>query len=271
MAPVASDTASHSPRAHRRVPVAVANWKMAMTMGESLDFVRAFRTEVGELAHEVDIILCPPFTALHAVAQALAGSGIHLAGQNVCAAAELARTGEISAKLLRDAGCAWVLLGHWEVRRNLGVTDAVIRRQLARAFEAALRPIIGIGEARDEREGFRAALMSQLDALLGGLGPEKVAQAVLMAEPEWSIGQAVPARLEEVAVRVEAIRSWLAAHLGDAAWPVRVFYGGSVTPQAAQRLLELPGIDGLGVGRQGRDPRALAEVVRSVARARVGE
>jgi triosephosphate isomerase len=249
----------------RRVPVAVANWKMAMTVGDSLAFARTFRAQTGDLAKKIDIIICPPFTALHPLAQALAGSGIHLAGQNVSPGTEPARTGEVSATQLRDAGCGWVLLGHWEVRRHLGVTDAVVRQQLQRAFEAGLRPIVGIGEARDQRDRFEAALDAQLAALLAGFGPDQVRQAVLMAEPEWTIGRDSPAPVHQIAARVTAIRRWLEAHAPGAAGWVRVFYGGSVTPQVAQRLLEVPGIDGLGVGRKGRDPGALTDVVRTIA------
>jgi triosephosphate isomerase len=109
-------------------PLALSNWKMAMTIVESLAFVRDFEVIAGDLLEEVDVVICPPFTALWPVAQALrdspsAGSGrsrIQLGGQNIAPTADLARTGEISAALLADVGCQWVMLGHWEVRRHLG-------------------------------------------------------------------------------------------------------------------------------------------------------
>lgn len=252
-----------------RRPVAVANWKMAMTVGESLAFARAFREMAGNLAQAVDVVLCPAFTALHPVSQALAGSGIQLAGQNVAPGTEEARTGEVSAALLRDAGCGWVLLGHWEVRRHLGVTDAVVRQQVGVAFEAGLRPIVGVGEGTEERSGYAPALRAQLDALLGDLHAEQVSQTVLMAEPEWTIGREAPAAVDDIADRVRVIRGWLSGRFGEMAAQVRVFYGGSVTPEGARTLLKVAGLDGLGVGRKGRDPVAFAEVVRMVAQSRV--
>ncbi|NIV36051.1 MAG: triose-phosphate isomerase, partial [Anaerolineae bacterium] len=104
-------------------PLAVANWKMAMTIPESLAFVQAFRTAVHDLVQAVDIVLCPPYTALHPVARALKDNPIMLGAQDLCAASGQAHTGEISAPLLVDAGCEWVLLGHWEIRRRTGETD----------------------------------------------------------------------------------------------------------------------------------------------------
>jgi triosephosphate isomerase len=248
--------------------VAVANWKMAMTVGESLAFVHTFREAAGDLTRAVDVVLCPPFTALHPVAQVLAGSGIQLAGQSVAPGTQTARTGQVSAALLRDADCGWVLLGHWEVRRHLGVSDAVVRQQLEVAFEAGLRPIVGVGEGREEPSGYAHALTAQLDALLGDLPAKQVGQTVLMAEPEWTIGREAPALVDDVADRVRVIRGWLSGRFGEVADRVRVFYGGSVTPEGARTLLKVAGLDGLGVGRKGRDPVAFAEVVRTVAQSR---
>jgi triosephosphate isomerase len=246
----------------------VANWKMAMTVGESLAFARTFRELAADLVHAVDIILCPPFTALHPVAQVLVRSGIQLAGQNIAPGTEKARTGQVSAALLRDAGCGWVLLGHWEVRRHLGVSDSVVRQQLEVAFDAGLCAIVGVGEGRAEQPAYAPALRAQLDGLLGELRPDQVGRTVLMAEPEWTIGREAPASVEDIGNRVRVIRGWLWNRFGQVADRVRVFYGGSVTPEAARTLLGVGGLDGLGVGRKGRDPVAFAQVVRTVAQSR---
>ena len=122
-------------------PLALSNWKMAMTVAESLAFVRDFEAIAGDLLDEVDVVICPPFTALRPVAQALRGSRIQLGGQNIALTADLARTGEISAALLADVGCRWVMLGQWEVRRYLGDDDAAVNPAMknSRFFAQNLR------------------------------------------------------------------------------------------------------------------------------------
>ena len=120
----------------------MANWKMAMTVSESLAFVQEFRTAVGNLAQSVEIVICPPYTALYALSQALAHSPIDLGAQNLFASPGPSHTGEISALLLADAGCKWVMLGHWEIRRRTGETDAGCNRKMHAAFHAGLRPIL---------------------------------------------------------------------------------------------------------------------------------
>jgi triosephosphate isomerase len=253
----------------KRKPLALANWKMAVTIPESLTFVRQFRAAVGDLAQEVDVVLCPPYTALQPVAQALADSPIALGAQNVCAAPGLAHTGEISATLLADAGCEWVMLNHWEVRRRIGEGDAEVNGKMHAAFQAGLRPILLVGESADERGRAREALQARLPALFAGCQADQVARMVLLYEPEWTIGVEEPAPPEYVAAGCRAIRQWLARtyHAGLASM-IRIIYGGSVAPEYAPELLASPEVDGAGAGRKGRDPVAFAEIVRLIAAAK---
>jgi triosephosphate isomerase len=252
-----------------RKPLALANWKMAMTIPESLAFVRELHAAVGGLAQTVDVVLCPPYTALQAVAQALADSPIALGAQNLCAAPGLAHTGEISAALLADAGCEWVMLNHWEVRRRTGENDADVNRKMHAAFEAGLRPILLVGESNTERGQATEALNVRLPALFADCAAEQVAHMALVYEPEWTIGVEEPAPPDTVATGCGAIRQWLGRTYGaGSASAIRIIYGGSVAPEYAAGLLASPEVDGVGASRKGRDPTAFAEIVRLIAAAK---
>jgi len=252
-----------------RKPLAIANWKMAMTISESLTYVREFQAAMGHLVHLVDVVLCPPYTALHAVAQALAGGPIWLGAQNMCAASGEAHTGEVSASLLADAGCGWVLLGHWEVRRRTGEADEDVNLKMHAALRAGLRPILLVGEAAAERGQAERVLAARLPLLFAGCEPGQVARMAVVYEPEWTIGVREPASPEIVAAGCGLIRQWVGREYGpEAAGRMRVIYGGSVAPEYAGGLLASPEVDGLGASRKGRDPMAFAEIVRLVATAK---
>lgn len=253
---------------HRK-PFAIANWKMAMTVAEGRRFVRAFRENLGDVAQAVDVVLCPPYTALYPLAQALGGSPVELGAQNVSAAKGKAHTGEVSAPLLAEVGCRWALAGHWEIRRRLGETDRDVNRKILAALDAGLHPMVLIGESAEERGEAEAALRRRLPALFAGTRTDQATRMVVIYEPEWTIGVAEPAPPDHVAAGCRFIRRWVARAYGAAtAEKVRTIYGGSVTPAYAEGLLSSPEVDGLGAGRQGRDPKAFAEIVRLIAEAK---
>jgi triosephosphate isomerase len=254
-------------KARARQPVALANWKMEMTISQSLAYLDAFKEQAGDLPAQVQVILCPPFTALWAMTQVLGDSGIQLGVQTVSVAERGPRTGEISAGLARDAGASWALLGHWEARRNLGEDDSEVNQKLHQALEAGLRPVLLVGEGLDVSDAeVGAALDRQLQRILTGCSAEEVRQAVFIYEPEWAIGAAEPAPTEHVDRGCQLVRSWVADHYSQSvAQAIRLVYGGSVSPTHARELLALPDLDGLGAGRQGRDPFAFAAIVRAVA------
>lgn len=240
-----------------------------MTIAESLAFVRDFEALAGDLLDKVDVVICPPYTALWAVAQALRNSRIQLGGQNIAPTSDLARTGEISASLLADVGCRWVMLGHWEVRRHLGDDDAAINRKVHLALDAGLAPILLIGEARDDESPLAEALEGQLKRVLAGCQGKQVETMAFVYEPEGAIGVAAPAPPEHVATGCGLIRGWLRGRWGDAvAESVRIIYGGSVAPEYAAELLGCPDVDGLGATRRGRDAATFAELVRLIVTAR---
>ena len=250
-----------------RKPVATANWKMEMTVEEGLAHLHRFRAKVHSHLDRVDVIICPPFTALYPLAHSLSGSPIQLGVQNLSVAPGGAFTGQISARLAADAGARWAQLGHWELRRYMGETDEAVSQKVQRALEAGLDLILLVGEAEGvEAEQADAAVDGQLACILGQCQPEQVARMVLVYEPEWAIGAREPAPPAHVEAGCTRIREWLASRFGPAtSQSARIAYGGSVTPNYAENLLSLDNLDGLGAGRLGRDPDAFSDIVRLVA------
>ena len=247
------------------LPLALANWKMAMTLAETRAFVAAFVPQVADVWERVDIVICPPFTALHTLAQALEGTPVQVGAQNLHPGPGEAFTGEVSAALLADAGAQWVLLGHWERRRHFGETDALVNRKVHAALAVGLRPILLVGEPAGWHGDARTALAQQLEHVLMGCTAEQVATTAFVYEPEAAIGGAEPISPEQVGIGCDFIRTWLGERFGlEVAQKVRIIYGGSVTPEHVAALLTQPGVDGLGAGRKGRDPEAFARIVRRI-------
>jgi triosephosphate isomerase len=258
------------PVARSRKPLALSNWKMAMTISESLAFVRELHELAGELLERVDVVVCPPFTGLWALARVLHDIPIQLGAQNVSASQGAAHTGEISVALLADVGCQWVMLGHWEVRRHLGDGDEAVNRKVHFCLSAGLRPILLVGESRSETDWERV-LRDQLSRVLAGCEAEQVAGMAFVYEPEAAIGADQPAGAEKVAAGCGLIRDWLKDRWAeDVSEQVRIIYGGSVSPQNAVKLLAHPDLDGLGASRKGRHARDFAGIVRQIDRVKNG-
>ncbi len=252
-----------------RRPIALANWKMAMTVSESLSFVKEFHNAAKEVISSVDIILCPPFTSIHVLSQALIGSSIQLGAQNLFGETGETHTGEISAPLLADAGCIWAMMGHWEVRRRTGETDSDVNTKMLEAFKAGLKPILLIGEQSVDKGKAEKILEARLPDLFGDCNPAQTAEVSIIYEPEWTIGAEQPAPFNYIASACSFIRNWLEQMFGaDTAQAVRLIYGGGVAPENVEDLLASPDIDGLGAGRMGRDPNAFARIVQKIALAK---
>ncbi len=245
-----------------RTPLVAANWKMHKTVGEAAAYAHAFRALVAEV-RDVEIVLAPPFTALHALAGALAGSGIGVAGQDLHAERQGAFTGEISAGMLRDAGAGYVIIGHSERRHLFGETDAEVGAKVRAATGARLVPIMCVGETLAERESNRTfeVLDRQLQAGLAGLAAA-AGSLVVAYEPVWAIGtgrNATPEQAQEVHAH---IRARLAGVLDESiARTRRILYGGSVKPGNVAALAAQPDVDGALVGGAGLDPGSFAEIV----------
>jgi triosephosphate isomerase len=213
----------------------------------------------------VDVLLAPPFTSLHAVEDVIRGSALLLAGQNMHAEAQGAFTGEISAAMLKDAGCTHVILGHSERRQLFGETDEGVARKAKAAFAADLVPIVCVGETLAERDGGKTELVveRQVKAGVGELSAAQLGDTVIAYEPVWAIGtgrNATAAQAQEVHA---FIRGLLTRIHGEAAGAVRILYGGSVKPDNAALLLAGPDVDGALVGGASLTADSFLKIVKS--------
>jgi triosephosphate isomerase (TIM) len=250
----------------------MAGWKMAMTISESLAFAQAFRSLTADCLGQVAVCLFPPYTSLWALSQVLRGSGIELGGQNMADSEDPARSGQISGKLLADAGARWVQLGHWEVRRHLGDDDARVNRKVLFAFAAGLVPVLLVGEERGTSAPLADELGGRLERTLAGCRPDQVGSMAIMYEPEAAIGLDEPAAFARIGEGSGFIRRWVRDRFGGwAGESVRILYGGSVSPESAHRLMACSELDGLGATRSGRDPVAFARIVSAIGSAGRGK
>jgi triosephosphate isomerase len=216
-----------------------------------------------EVPH-VDLVIGPPFTALAACAHECEGSTVAVAGQNLYPKDSGAFTGEVSAPMLLESGCTWVILGHSERRQHFGEGDAFVVQKVAAALGAGLRPIVCVGETLAEREGGRTleVVERQVRAVLPALAGAKVPLA-LAYEPVWAIGtgkNAGPAEAQEVH---QAIRGWLSSGSAALASGTRILYGGSVKPDNARDLLAAADVDGSLVGGASLDAASFAAIARA--------
>lgn len=239
--------------AHRRTLMA-GNWKMHGLKADTA-WVEAFAGDAGSPACEV--LLCPPATLLDALRAPLAARSVALGAQDCSPEPEGAHTGDISAPMLADMGCSYVIVGHSERRSGHGESDGLVRRKAEAAIRAGLVPIICVGEQRAEREAGRAeaTVLAQLAASL----PDAPAGSVVIAyEPVWAIGTGLTAGPQEAQDMHAAIR---AAFPGNDRESLRILYGGSVKPDNAAALIACPDVDGALVGGASLDPQAFARLV----------
>ncbi len=246
-----------------RIPFIAANWKMFKTVQESVVFVKQLRSLVKD-ASNVQVVVAPPFTALHAAAEAARNSQVGIAAQDVYWEREGAFTGEISPGMLKEAGADYGIVGHSERRRLFHDTDETVNRKALALVAAELTPIVCIGETLEERERGEtlAVLDEQIKQGLDGLTGEQVASIVVAYEPVWAIGtgrNATPEQAGEAHAHIRArLRQWFG---GDAAERCRIIYGGSVKPDNIGAFMALPDVDGALVGGASLDVRTFADIV----------
>ncbi len=250
-----------------RLPLIAGNWKMYKTAREGVEAVHALKPLAATVTG-VDIVVCPPFTALADVGRALAGSNIELGAQDLHWEAQGAYTGEVSGPMLWDLGCTYVIVGHSERRRHFRETDEEIGRKTAAAFAHELFPILCVGETLEERDAGRTEEVVERQVRLGiaGLDPTLGDRLVVAYEPVWAIGTGRAATGEEANRVSILIRGWLAERLGDGAQGARILYGGSVTVENAGEFLGQPEIDGALVGGASLDPHQFSAIVMTALR-----
>ena len=246
-----------------RIPFVAANWKMHKTVHEALAYATAFHEQVGEIA-DVEIVIAPPFTALHAVAAALVDTSVGIAGQDLHWKPQGAFTGEVSAAMLWEAGAAYVIIGHSERRQLFGETDESVNTKIRAAIAARLTPILCVGETLDQRESNQTfeILDRQLARGLADVSASDASTLVVAYEPVWAIGtgrNATPAQAQEAHAH---IRQRLAQTFGDdLAVTARVIYGGSVKTANVAELSVQSDVDGALVGGASLDADSFAEIV----------
>ncbi|MEX1128577.1 MAG: triose-phosphate isomerase [Vicinamibacterales bacterium] len=246
-----------------RTPFIAANWKMYKSVHETVVFVKELRSLVKDVK-DIEIVVAPPFTAVHAAAEAARNTPVAIAVQDVHWEREGAFTGEISAGMVKEAGAEFAIIGHSERRRLFNETDETVNRKVVATLSAGLFPIVCVGETLEERE--REETMDVLDRQiktgLDGLTGDQVASLVVAYEPVWAIGtgrNATPQQAGEAHAHIRSrLRSWFGATAADLC---HVIYGGSVKPDNIHELIVLPDVDGALVGGASLDIRAFADIV----------
>ncbi|MBL8294333.1 MAG: triose-phosphate isomerase [Bryobacterales bacterium] len=246
-----------------RVPLMAGNWKMFKTPAETTVFCERFLPLVASANH-CEILLCPPFVSIAAAVAATQGSTVGVGAQNLHWQKEGAFTGEVSAPMIKAAGCRSVIIGHSERRQYFGETDTTVFKKTTAAIEAGLQPIVCVGELLEERESNRTndVLARQVKDGLSGLRPDEFAKVVIAYEPVWAIGTGKTATPDMAADAHRFIREQVRLAFGeDAAAAVRILYGGSVKPDNVKGLMAQPEIDGALVGGASLKPEDFSLIV----------
>ena len=252
-----------------RTPLVIANWKMQGLQAEARALAGAVREGLKRKL-PATVVLCPPFTALGAVGETLAGSALLLGAQNCHPEPSGAHTGEVAIPMLADVGCRYVLVGHSERRKEMGESDQLINRKLLAVLTHGLVPVLCVGETVEERrQGLTfTTVEGQLRAGLAGVAADAVGKVVLAYEPVWAIGTgatATPAQAAEVHGYLRGIVSELSSK--ETAQAVSILYGGSVKGDNAESLLAEQEIDGALVGGASLKAPEFISIVKNAAAA----
>ncbi len=247
----------------KRTPIIAGNWKMNKTSAEASDLVRKLVYAVRE-AKNREVVIAPPFTALQKVEEVIRGTNIALAAQNMHWEDKGAFTGEISAEMLLDLGCKYVIIGHSERRQYFGETDETVNKKVKQALVKGLLPILCVGETLAEREAGKLAevISRQVTGGLKDITAEAMKKVVIAYEPVWAIGTgktATPEQANEVHALIRnTVKSLYEAGIAEG---LRIQYGGSVTPDNVSTLMAMPDIDGALVGGASLKPESFAALV----------
>src|SRR5262245_27289119 len=245
--------------------IIAGNWKMNKTVAEALDLVCGLKRELATVK-EVDIVVCPPFTALSEVSKEILDSNLRLGAQNVSEHNFGAFTGEITAGMLKEFSVRYVILGHSERRQYQKESDELIAKKARAAHGAALKPIVCVGETLDEREAgmTEKVLDRQVRGSLAGLSKEQMEETIVAYEPVWAIGTGKTATAQQAQEAHAFIRKLVGEMFDEAAARrVRIQYGGSVKPANARELMSQVDVDGALVGGASLEVRSFADIVKN--------
>lgn len=246
----------------RRLIIA-GNWKMNKTVAEALDLVQDLVRELQQVK-EVDVVICPAFTALGEVSKKVIETNIRLGAQNMSEQAAGAYTGEIAAEMLKEFLVRYVILGHSERRQYQEETDSLISKKALAAHAASIKPIVCVGETLEQRDSgvTNDVVGSQVKGSLAGLTSSQMLETIIAYEPVWAIGTGKTASSEQAQEVHHFIRGVLSdLHGDDVARQVRIQYGGSVKPGNARELMGQPDIDGALVGGASLDAKSFSEII----------
>jgi triosephosphate isomerase len=249
-----------------RTKLVAGNWKLNGSQDANQRLVSGILAGAGEAAN-AEILLCPPYVYLPQIDDQIAGSTVMLGAQDVAMQAGGAFTGEISAAMLKDAGCTHVIIGHSERRAMFGDTDEVVAAKFSAAFEQGLIPILCIGESQEEREsGVTMAIIDrQVGAVLDTVGVTPFADSIIAYEPVWAIGTGLTATPEQAQEVHAHVRSIIAARDAKIAADLRILYGGSVKGANAPELFNMEDIDGGLIGGASLDSDEFLAICRAAA------
>ena len=245
--------------------IIAGNWKMNKTVAEGLDLVAGIKRDLSNVK-EVDIVVCPPFTALSEVSKAILNTNVRLGAQNMSEHNSGAFTGEIAAGMLKEFSVRYVILGHSERRQYQKESDDLISKKAIAAHGASLKPIVCVGETLAEREAGKTekVLATQVRGSLAGLSQQQMEETVVAYEPVWAIGTGQTATTEQAQEVHLFVRRLLGEIFGETvARRVRIQYGGSVKPSNARELMSQPDVDGALVGGASLEVRSFADIVKN--------
>ena len=248
-----------------RKPIIVGNWKLNKTSAQAVELVKSLRTELDRVS-DVEVAVCPVFTALSAVRSALQGSSIGLGAQDLYWDDEGAFTGEVSAPLLKAEGVQYVIIGHSERRQFFAETNETVNKKIRAALKHGLIPIVCVGETLAEREANKTFHVNeeQVKKSLSGFKPEELAKLVIAYEPVWAIGTGKTATSAQAQEVHQFIRGLLAEISNDKiAKSVRIQYGGSVKPENTTELMSQADIDGALVGGASLKSESFIQIVKN--------
>jgi triosephosphate isomerase len=246
-----------------RKPLIAGNWKMNKTVAQATELIGGLLAGVGQ-PQDREVLVCPPLTALHAVGRLVKGSPIMLGAQNLYPKDSGAYTGEVSAPMLLEAGCSYVIIGHSERRGYFGESDEFVNEKIQAALGADLKVILCVGESRPQREAGQAEriVTDQVRKCLAGLTIGDMEEIAIAYEPIWAIGTGLTASSEDAEQMHACIRSLLGALFGEGvAEATRILYGGSVKPGNIDELMAQPDIDGALVGGASLEAQSFLRII----------
>lgn len=247
-----------------RKPIIAGNWKMNKTLSEAESLVQGVLDRLKGY-NDVEVVFCPPFTALSDVKQLIAGTQCKLGAQNLYWKESGAFTGEVSPLMLKDIGCDYVIIGHSERREYFQETDAIVNQKVKAALAVGIKPIICVGETLAQREAgeTQALIKRQTAAALDGVDGQWIPEIVIAYEPIWAIGTGKSSSAKDANEVIALIRATVAGSYGsEAAAKMRIQYGGSVKPENIKEYMDESEIDGALVGGASLDPDSFIKLVR---------